>query len=76
MNLGQLAEATKAEPVLLSEYMLYEICMMLLIVRKGRILRSLACFGAILEVGSDGYASSPSYELYANPAFAKGLASW
>lgn len=49
---------------------------MLLIVSKGRILRSLACFGAILEVGSDGYASSPSFELYANPAFAKGLASW
>ncbi|KAL9119594.1 MAG: hypothetical protein Q9187_003853, partial [Circinaria calcarea] len=43
-----------------------------------RVLRSLAAFGAVKEVGSGEsltYALSPSYELFVNPMFASGLAS-
>jgi hypothetical protein len=36
----------------------------------------LAAFGAVLEVGKQNYALSPTYELFSNEAFATGLASW
>ncbi|TVY76147.1 Demethylsterigmatocystin 6-O-methyltransferase, partial [Lachnellula suecica] len=39
-----------------------------------RVLRSLAANGAVKEVEVDKYALSPTYELFANPAFAEGLA--
>ncbi|KAF5015040.1 hypothetical protein F66182_13772, partial [Fusarium sp. NRRL 66182] len=38
-----------------------------------RVLRSSAAFGIISEVGDDEYAFNPSFELFANVAFADGL---
>ena len=45
-------------------------------VSAGRVLRSLAASGAVKEVGKGKYTLSPTYELFANPTFAEGLAHW
>lgn len=43
---------------------------------SARVLRSSAAFGIISEVGDDKYAFNPSFELFANNAFADGLDHW
>jgi demethylsterigmatocystin 6-O-methyltransferase len=41
-----------------------------------RLLRALAAFGAVKEVGNDAYELSPQYKTLAEPAFGHAVANW
>jgi hypothetical protein len=77
-SLAELVEATKAAPELLGECHAFRKSKpyddSLLPYALGRVLRSLAANGAIKETKDDKYTLSPSYNLFANPTFAAGLA--